>query len=101
MKKRPDGAGRKRMKATISQFTWHRDNEAGEGELSVDASELGLKPGQTPGVIEVNSPHTGNTRTFKYCGNLVSGDGSGEPNLIGWSYWDDEVPVIQLVIYND
>tara|TARA_Y100000034_G_scaffold83642_1_gene100128 strand:- start:661 stop:915 length:255 start_codon:yes stop_codon:yes gene_type:complete len=84
------------MKTNISQFTWHRDNEAGEGELSVDASELGLEPGKVPETVEVNSPHTGKTRTFELCGRLVHGE-----DVIGWSYWDDEDPIVQVVIYND
>jgi len=89
------------MKTTVSQFTWHRENEAGDGELSADASELGLAPGEVPKTVEVHSPHTGKTRIFEHCVNLVAGSESGEPELLGWSYWDDEDPCVNLVIYND
>ena len=86
------------MKATIAQFSWHRDpGPKGEGELTVEASELGLTPGiMPPDVLEIVSHHTGKTRTFELCGRLIHG---GE--VLGWSYWDDEEPNIQVKILND
>jgi hypothetical protein len=85
------------MKTILPQWSWHRDNDKGEGELVAEASELGLEPGSLPNAVEVYSPTTGATRTFKLAGREV-----GPLNeVIGWSYWDDEVPVVQLRILND
>ncbi len=85
------------MKTILPQWTWHRDNDKGEGELVAEASELGLSPGRVPHAIEVHSPATGKTRTFKLAGREVNRCNE----VIGWSYWDDESPVVQVRILND
>lgn len=85
------------MKTLLPQWTWHRDNPEGEGELVADASELGLAPGSLPKVVEVHSPATGKTRVFTLAGQEVN----RLNEVIGWSYWDDEFPVVQVRILND
>lgn len=85
------------MKTTLPQWSWHRDNDKGEGELVAEASELGLAPGSLPNTVEIYSPVTGNTRIFRLAGREVN----RLNEVIGWSYWDNESPVVQVRILND
>jgi len=85
------------MKTLLSQWSWHRDNAAGDGELVAEASGLGLAPGDRPNVVKIYSPTTGVTRLFKLAGPEVN----RYNEVIAWSYWDTEASTIQVRILND
>jgi len=82
------------MQIAKAQLHWHQENAVGDGELSADASDLGLPPGKVPQHVEVTDGPS--SRTYSLAGQLVRGD-----EVLGWSYWDDKHPVINLRIYND
>ena len=98
------------MKVLMTQCDWIPDRtspkatERGDGDLVVDASDLGLVPGEAPPkVVEVERAE-GVFVQFEGGGQLYHGD-----EFIGWTYWEEDAsfdsssdtPYVNFKILND
>lgn len=73
------------------EFTW--SGRTG----SVEASDMGLRPGQVPAGFNVRSHRTGVVKGFFY--DRQETDGDGEP--LGWVYRTVDGSDLSVIVHND
>jgi hypothetical protein len=92
------------MNILASQCAFNPDTSSpetfgvGDGELIIEASTMGLEPGVSPpNTICVEYADTGHVREFALCGREFVRR-RGDQEFVGWTYWDDESPCINLKV---
>ena len=103
------------MFVAYSDCTFHPDESSpaavtrGDGDLLVDASELGVAPGYVPPEVVALERAPGVVRRFERYGREYLVDSkAGTRVFVGWSYWEEDAtdvpgvtPCVNFKVRND